>query len=77
MNYDDLNFLITYYFDFGPAPGPLLIADLNFNGVVDLGDIMFLANYLNGIGPAPCSGNEPPPLIDWKKKPEGRGVGPE
>ena len=69
VTYDDLDFMITFYFAFGPAPNPLTVADLNIDGVVDLGDIMFLAEYLNGIGPAPCAGSEPPPFIDWKKEP--------
>ena len=41
--------------------------DVNDDGFTDLADIVYLAEYLNGTGPAPCAGSEPPPFIDWKQ----------
>lgn len=50
---DDLDFLIAFYFSTGPAPISFTLVDLNLNGMFDLGDIVYLAQYLAGIGPAP------------------------
>lgn len=74
VTYDDLTYLLNFYFMFGDPPESYEVADVNSDGVIDLSDIIYLANYLNGIGPAPCAGSEPPPYIDLKKKPEGREV---
>jgi len=77
VTFSDLDFLINFYFNFGDPPVLFEVVDVNGDGVFDLGDIMFLTEYLNGIGPAPCDGSEPPPGFDWKKKPEGIEVGLE
>ena len=62
---------------FSEPPVPYGASDVNGDGRVDLGDIVYLAEYLNGIGPAPCAGSKPPPFNDWKKESEGSGTSAE
>jgi len=52
---DDLQYLIAYYFYYGPPPLSLWSVDANKNGEVDMGDITYLAAYLNGQQPLPCN----------------------
>jgi len=73
---DDVTFLVNFYFSFGESPCGFG-SDVNNDGFINLVDIVYLAQFLNNNGPAPCAGSEPPPFIDWKKKPEQLGVGPE
>lgn len=70
ITFKDLDFLIRFYFMFGDPPVSIEAADVNIDGIIDLSDIVFLAEYLNGIRPAPCASSEPPPGFDPKKKPE-------
>jgi len=51
---DDLQYLIAYYFYYGPPPLSFWSVDANRNGEVDMGDITYLAAYLNGQRPLPC-----------------------
>jgi len=80
ITFDDLDFLLTYYFAFGPAPDPIAVADLNCSGGVDIADIVMLAQFLNGEEPPICcleGQGEPPTGLDWKKKPEEIATGPK
>jgi hypothetical protein len=51
---DDVVFLQAYYFECSTAPFPWLTSDLNCDGSVDIADIVYLAQFLNGTGPEPC-----------------------
>ena len=54
VNFDDVDFLIDYYFYSGTSPVSLVASDLNCDGSVNIADITYLAAYINGIGAAPC-----------------------
>ncbi len=50
---DDVNLLIKYTFQNAPAPDPVEVTDVNGDGVTDVLDVVYLANTVNGDGPAP------------------------
>ena len=54
VNFDDVNFLMNFYFFGGSTPCPYLANDLNCDGSVDIADITYLAAYINGTGAPPC-----------------------
>ncbi len=54
VNFDDVDFLIDYYFYSGTSPVSLVESDLNCDGSVNIADITYLAAYINGIGAPPC-----------------------
>ena len=54
VNFDDVDFLINFYFYGGATPFPYLASDLNCDGSVNIADITYLAAYINGTGAAPC-----------------------
>ena len=54
VNFDDVDFLIDYYFYSGTSPVSLVESDLNCDGSVDIADITYLAAYINGTGAPPC-----------------------
>jgi hypothetical protein len=47
--------ILNYLFVKGPAPDPMSIGDVDCNGKVDLGDVIYLLNFLFKSGPPPCS----------------------
>ncbi len=51
---DDVAFLQAFYFECSTALCPLLVGDVNCDRVVNLADIIYLQQYLNGTGPGPC-----------------------
>ncbi len=53
VTFDDVNYLIDFYFHSGSVPFSFISSDLNCDGSVDITDILFLARYLNG-GEEPC-----------------------
>ena len=54
VNFDDVDFLIDFYFYGGATPSPYLASDLNCDGSVNIADITYLAAYINGTGAPPC-----------------------
>jgi len=54
VNFDDVDFLINFYFYGGATPFPYSLSDLNCDGSVNIADITYLAAYINGTGAAPC-----------------------
>lgn len=52
----DLSFLVAYLFTGGSAPQPLRVGDLNCDDGVDIGDVVFMADFLFLSGPPPCGG---------------------
>jgi len=54
VNQDDVAFLLAFYFECSTAPFPCWVSDLNCDGSVDIADIVYLAQFLNGTGPEPC-----------------------
>ena len=54
VNFDDVDFLIDFYFFGGNTPCPYLANDLNCDGSVNIADITYLAAYINGTGAPPC-----------------------
>ena len=54
VNFDDVDFLIDFYFYGGATPFSYLTSDLNCDGSVNIADITYLAAYINGTGAPPC-----------------------
>ncbi len=54
VNFDDVEFLMNFYFYGGTTPFPYLESDINCDGSVNIADITYLAAYINGTGAAPC-----------------------
>ena len=54
VNFDDVDFLLNFYFYGGATPFPYIASDLNCDGSVNIADITYLAAYINGTGAAPC-----------------------
>ena len=54
VNFDDVDYLIDFYFYGGATPCPYLASDLNCDGSVNIADILYLAAYINGTGAPPC-----------------------
>ncbi|MCH7690741.1 MAG: FG-GAP repeat protein [candidate division Zixibacteria bacterium] len=54
VNFDDVDYLMNFYFYGGDTPFPYSLSDLNCDGSVDIADITYLAAYINGTGAAPC-----------------------
>ena len=54
VNFDDVDFLIDYYFYSGTSPVSLVESDLNCDGSVNIADITYLAAFINGTGAPPC-----------------------
>ncbi len=54
INFEDVDFLMNFYFYGGGTPFPYLASDLNCDGSVDIADITYLAAYINGTGAPPC-----------------------
>ncbi|UCD63308.1 MAG: VCBS repeat-containing protein [Candidatus Zixiibacteriota bacterium] len=52
-NQDDLDYLIAWFYQGGPAPACMEEADVNGDDTVDPMDIAYLIDYLGGTGPAP------------------------
>lgn len=50
---DDLNYLINWLYDDGPAPPITANADVNGNCCVDTLDVIYLTDYIFNTGPAP------------------------
>jgi hypothetical protein len=44
----DLDYIMQYYFFYGPAPTPLGSGDVNCNSLINLSDIAALARFLDG-----------------------------
>jgi len=57
LDISDAVYLISYIFDNGNSPEPLLIADCDCNNSVNISDIVYLIRYLFGNGPIPCGIN--------------------
>jgi hypothetical protein len=51
---NDLLLLMSYYLECTAAPNPLFGGDVNCDRTIDLRDIIYLSQYLNGTGPPPC-----------------------
>ncbi|MCH9031205.1 MAG: hypothetical protein IIB00_02960 [candidate division Zixibacteria bacterium] len=51
---EDLAVLQDYYLDCNSSPINFIASDLNCDGAVDLADLIYLAQYLQGVGPNPC-----------------------
>jgi hypothetical protein len=54
INVGDAVFIVSYFFNSGPAPDPLCAGDANGDDVVDIGDAAYLVNYIFKDGPAPA-----------------------
>jgi len=54
VDIDDVVFVITYIFDGGPAPQPLLSGDADCSFMVDIDDVVYLITFIFSGGPAPC-----------------------
>ena len=52
--WDDVTYLVNFYFLFGDAPVPYESGDLNLDGVIDIADLVWLAYYLNDYATPPC-----------------------
>ncbi|MCK4607274.1 MAG: right-handed parallel beta-helix repeat-containing protein [candidate division Zixibacteria bacterium] len=64
----DLQLLYDFYFDIiSDCPYPIGSADLDCDGMIRLNDIILLAGYIHGYGPAPCC--DPAP-----KRPDQSGL---
>ncbi|MEW5925846.1 MAG: dockerin type I repeat-containing protein [Candidatus Zixiibacteriota bacterium] len=55
INILDINYLVQYLYNQGPAPEYISSADVNCSGSVNILDINYLTNYLYNNGPAPCA----------------------
>lgn len=53
ISVSDVVYIINYLFKGGPAPDPLLSADVDCNGDVNVSDVVYLINYLFKGGPPP------------------------
>ena len=49
---------MTYLYGDGPAPAPMEAGDTNCDSVVNVGDVVYLVNYLYREGPPPCQGED-------------------
>jgi parallel beta-helix repeat protein len=58
----DVEFLQELYYGAQP-PGYLapIIGDMDCDGVITIADLVLLAGYVHGFGPAPCCAEPPPP----------------
>ena len=54
INFDDVDFLMNFYFYSGGTPLPYIASDVNCDGSVNIADITYLAAYINGTGAPPC-----------------------
>ncbi len=57
--YDDIQYLIDFIYEEGPAPIPLRSGDLNGDCVINILDINYLSNFLYHSGPDPLCDCEP------------------
>lgn len=55
VNVGDVVFLISYIFNFGPAPYPLFAGDVNCDGEVNVADAVYLIVHIFQGGPPPVS----------------------
>ncbi|MFH2054658.1 MAG: thrombospondin type 3 repeat-containing protein [bacterium] len=55
VNISDAVFLISYVFNSGQAPDPLLAGDANCDEAVNITDAVYLIQYIFSGGPAPCA----------------------
>ena len=46
VNVGDLVYLTNYIFKEGPAPCPLIAANVNGDNSVNIGDVVYLINYI-------------------------------
>jgi len=53
VNVADVVFLIQNVFRGGPAPRPIIVANVNGDEEFNVGDIVYLINYVFNFGPAP------------------------
>jgi len=44
---------VTYLYKSGPAPDPQWVGDANCDGIINVGDIVYLVSYLYKGGPEP------------------------
>jgi len=54
VNWDDVIYMRNWLFEAGPQPMPLVSADVDCSGQVDILDLDYLIDYLVRGGPAPC-----------------------
>jgi len=54
VNWDDVIYLRDWFFDGGPQPMPLVSADVDCSGQVDILDLDYLIDYIVRGGPPPC-----------------------
>ncbi len=65
LTIDDINFLIAYIYQGGPAPNPLQSGDANGDCVMNILDLTYLINYMYHDGPEP--------ICDCEMAPESEG----
>jgi len=56
VTWGDLASLREFYFNYGDWPTPPQAGDLNLDGLIDMADLIWLAEYLNGYATPPCYG---------------------
>jgi len=49
----DIVYLLRYVFMGGPAPDPVMVGDVNGDGVISVADIVYLVQYVFKGGPPP------------------------
>lgn len=54
INILDVVYLINYIYKEGPAPIPLISADINCSGTIDILDVVYLINFIYKDGPPAC-----------------------
>gem|GEM_PF-757901 len=81
VDIDDVVFLISYIFSFGPAPEPVETGDVDLSGGVDIDDVVFLINYIFAGGPPPCDDGSPAGILigygDCKEFAKGADIPPD
>jgi len=50
VDIDDAGFLVAFVFASGQAPDPQEIGDVDLSGGIDIDDIVYLTNYILGVG---------------------------
>lgn len=54
----DIDYIVRYYFRYGPAPIPLDAGDMNCDGLINLSDICAFGRFLNGTWTPNCCQNK-------------------